>query len=107
MVDVARRLCDDNHISVTEVWSYHSIGEDVRFTLIHKSKEAPAPPPRRTAPEPDRAPARKKTVAKPSAPSKRPATRSTARAVKAAAPPRRKKAAAPAKKKVARAQKRK
>jgi hypothetical protein len=38
MVDVARRLCEDNKIEVTEVWSYHSIGDDVRFTLIHRSK---------------------------------------------------------------------
>lgn len=52
MVDVARRLCEDNQIAVTEVWSYHGIGDDVRFTLIHKSKEpvhlAPAAPAKRT-----------------------------------------------------------
>lgn len=41
MVDVARRLCEDNHIAVTEIWSYHTVGDDVRFTLIHRSKEAP------------------------------------------------------------------
>ena len=40
MVDVARRLCEDNHISVTEVWSYHCVSDDVRFTLIHRSKDA-------------------------------------------------------------------
>ena len=108
MVDVARRLCEDNNIVVTEIWSYHSIGEDVRFTLIHKAKEAPAPSPRRAAPEPERAPARKKAVAKSSAATKRPATRSAARSAKAAAPPRRKKLVAPVKKKAAaRAQKRK
>ena len=106
MVDVARRLCEDNQIVVSEIWSYHSIGEDVRFTLIHKSKETPAPPPRRVAPAPERAPARKKAAAKPSAPAKRPATRSAARSAKAAAPPRRK-AVAPVKKRVpTRAQKR-
>lgn len=53
MVDVARRLCEDNQIPVSEIWSYHSIGEDVRFTLIHRSREAAvhaAPPaPRRPA----------------------------------------------------------
>jgi hypothetical protein len=26
MVDVARRLCEDSQISVSEVWSYHTIG---------------------------------------------------------------------------------
>jgi hypothetical protein len=48
MVDVARRLCEDNHIQVNEIWSYHTVGDDVRFTLVHRSKEAaptPAPAP--------------------------------------------------------------
>src|SRR5687767_11831906 len=31
MVDVARRLCEDNHITATEIWSFHAIGEDVRL----------------------------------------------------------------------------
>jgi len=42
MVDVARRLCDDNQIHATEIWSYHSIGDQVRFTLVHRSREAHA-----------------------------------------------------------------
>ena len=42
MVDVARRLCEDNHIQVNEIWSYHSVGDQVRFTLVHRSREAPA-----------------------------------------------------------------
>jgi hypothetical protein len=42
MVDVARRLCEDNQITVQEIWSYHSIGDQVRFTLVHRSKELPA-----------------------------------------------------------------
>jgi hypothetical protein len=74
MVDVARRLCEDNQIHVHEIWSYHAFGDEVRFTLIHKSKD-PVPAPRKVA------------VSKPAA-----ATRST----RPAAPPRRK-AAAPAK----------
>lgn len=44
MVDVARRLCEDNQITANEIWSYHSIGDQVRFTLVHRSREvAPAP----------------------------------------------------------------
>jgi hypothetical protein len=42
MVDVARRLSDDNHIRVNEIWSYHTIGDDVRFTLVHRTRETPA-----------------------------------------------------------------
>ena len=42
MVDVARRLCEDNQIHVSEIWSYHTVGEDVRFTLVHRSRETPS-----------------------------------------------------------------
>jgi len=52
MVDVARRLCDDNNITVNEIWSYHGIGDDVRFTLVHRVREVPAAPPRRVTPAP-------------------------------------------------------
>lgn len=127
MVDVARRLCDDNHINVTEIWSYHSVGDDVRFTLIHKSKDVPvlepipvvrpasvakaAKPKAAPAPAPVKkaavsAPAKRK-AATPKAPAKRVAAPKRApagRAAKAAPPARRK---APAAKKVARPAKRK
>lgn len=43
MVEVARRLSEDNHISVNEIWSYHAIGDQVRFALVHRSREVPAP----------------------------------------------------------------
>jgi hypothetical protein len=46
MVDVARRLCEDNQIHVNEIWSYHAVGDQVRFTLVHRSREAPSPAPR-------------------------------------------------------------
>jgi len=53
MVDVARRLCEDNQIHVNEIWSYHSVGDQIRFTLVHRSRETPAPAPRpRPAPPP-------------------------------------------------------
>lgn len=96
MVDVARRLCEDNKIAVSEIWSFHSIGEDVRFTLIHRSKEAPAPPPlpRRPAKTASATPPRRKSAA-----AKRPAGRA-----RKASTPRRKAAAT---KKPARTQKRK
>jgi hypothetical protein len=99
MVEVARRLCEDNQIPVTEIWSYHSIGEDVRFTLIHRSKEAQveALPPRRTAPSPAASAARRKAAA--TGPK-----RSTSRSAKAGAGRRN---ALPVKKKAAGTQKRK
>ncbi len=49
MVDVARRLCEDNQIVVNEIWSFHRVGDDVRFTLVHRSREVPQPAVRRPA----------------------------------------------------------
>jgi hypothetical protein len=62
MVEVARRLCEDNQIAVNEIWSYHSVGDQVRFTLVHRSREAPAakrPVPAAPRPAPSRAAAKK------------------------------------------------
>ena len=39
MVDVARRLCEDNQIHVSEIWSFHMVGDEVRFTLVQRSRE--------------------------------------------------------------------
>src|SRR5262249_614277 len=41
MVDVARRLCEDNQVYVSEIWSYHTVGDQVRFTMVFRNKEAP------------------------------------------------------------------
>ena len=87
MVDVARRLCEDNQIHVNEIWSFHMVGDEVRFTLVQRSREV-APPVRAAA-----------TVRrKPAAPVRKRATRSAKPAPRANA----KKAA----KKPGRAQKR-
>jgi hypothetical protein len=83
MVDVARRLCEDSHIYVSEIWSYHTVGDQVRFTLVHRSREAPpAVLPRarpQARPPAARAPAARSPVARGTA-----ARRKTARARKAA-----------------------
>src|SRR5262245_56388967 len=46
MVDVARRLSEDNQIHVSEIWSYHIVGDQPRFTLVHRNREAPPPLPK-------------------------------------------------------------
>lgn len=38
--EIARRLCAANQVTTVEIWSYHTIGSQVRFTLVHR---APAP----------------------------------------------------------------
>ena len=47
MVDVARRLSEDNNIHVAEIWSYHSVGDQMRFTMAFRNKETPPPVPKK------------------------------------------------------------
>jgi hypothetical protein len=54
MVEVARRLCDDNQIRVNEIWSFHTVGDEVRFTLVHRTRETPPPKVRPTPHTPAR-----------------------------------------------------
>jgi hypothetical protein len=87
MVEVARRLCEDNQIHVNEIWSFHMVGDEVRFTLVQRSREAaplarapatprlkPAAPVRKRATrgaKPASRPKAKKTVKKPGRAQKR------------------------------------
>jgi hypothetical protein len=72
-VDIARRLCVENQVSVSEIWSYHSIGDQTRFTLVQRSAQV-KPPPERVAPKvPDVKPAPKAVVKTPAAAPKKPA----------------------------------
>ena len=45
-VDIARRLAAENGVNVAEIWSFHTIGDQTRFTLVHR---APSPEPRRAS----------------------------------------------------------
>jgi hypothetical protein len=59
-VDIARRLASENGVNVAEIWSYHTIGDQTRFTLVHRTPVA-APrrvPATREPAEPTRASAR-------------------------------------------------
>jgi hypothetical protein len=40
-VDAARRICDEYQILVSELWSYATAFDQIRFTLVHKSPDAP------------------------------------------------------------------
>jgi hypothetical protein len=101
-VDIARRLATENHVNVAEIWSYHTIGDQTRFTLVHR---APAADTRQFAVETRRAGAasRPTTPPKPRRPAS--AARSKPAGRKAAASPARRKP--PVRKTAARAQKRK
>jgi hypothetical protein len=80
-VDIARRLCAENAVTVSEIWSYHSLGDQTRFTLVSKAADKPS------APEPARPKAKPaasrngagKAAAKPrQAPAARPKTKKAA-----------------------------
>ncbi|CAN5845610.1 hypothetical protein BH24ACI5_BH24ACI5_24470 [soil metagenome] len=86
-VDIARRLAAENHVNVSELWSFHTIGDQTRFTLVHKATPAEmkkAGGPRAVAgPRPDTLAVKAKKVAAPKAPAKKKAARSAALTAKA------------------------
>jgi hypothetical protein len=63
-VDIARRLAAENQVNVAEIWSYHTIGDQTRFTMVHRA--APVLEPRRPrAPKAPRAAATRSRSAAP------------------------------------------
>jgi hypothetical protein len=38
-VDIARRLAAENGVNVAEIWSFHTIGDQTRFTMVHRAPE--------------------------------------------------------------------
>jgi hypothetical protein len=84
MVDVARRLCEGNQIHVAEIWSYHIVGDEPRFTMVHRSREVTPTP-------------RVKPAAKPMAPPKKAAAPAKKPAARAAKPAKTAKSRKPAK----------
>jgi hypothetical protein len=40
MIDPARRLCADLQVSVAEIWMYHMLGDQMRFTLVQRSESS-------------------------------------------------------------------
>jgi hypothetical protein len=79
MVDVARRLCEDNHIQTAEIWSYHIVGDEPRFTLVHRNREVQPP-----APRPRPAPPVRPAAVRPIPPNRLAATPSRAKPGRAA-----------------------
>jgi hypothetical protein len=74
-VDIAKRLATENGVNVSEIWSFHTIGDQTRFTLVHRGV---VPAPRRAAPARE-TPARPVKRARPSAATReaKPAARKT------------------------------
>ncbi|HEX7137304.1 MAG TPA: hypothetical protein VF219_05640, partial [Vicinamibacterales bacterium] len=68
---------------VSEIWSYHAVGDQMRFTMVHRNKDAPPPIPKPAAPVREakpvpKAPVKKTAPKKKPAAKKKPTTRKTA-----------------------------
>jgi hypothetical protein len=68
-IDTAKRLCADLQIPVAELWAYHLLGDQMRFSLVQRSavpearpRPAAAPVARPRAAEPTRSAARPRTA---------------------------------------------
>ncbi len=77
-VDIAKRLAAENGVNLAEMWSFHTIGDQTRFTLVHRATpaesrrsspaagaRAAAKPARARAPRRDAKPAARKKTARP------------------------------------------
>jgi hypothetical protein len=98
-LDTARRLCAEHQIVATEIWTYHTAADQVRFTMISREPEAAPAKAAKSAPRPEAKPVKpeakpvkadakaapKKPAAKPAA-AKKPAKPVAAVAAKPAKP---------------------
>jgi hypothetical protein len=100
-VDTARRLCTEHAIPVAEIWTFHPVGDQMRFTMVYKAPEHSRAARRRSAESAsaDKPAGKPRPKAAKAAAAKKPAAKTPAkRTVK----PAKKKAVKPAKKSVAR-----
>jgi hypothetical protein len=91
-IDTARRLCSDLQIPAAEVWAYHAIGDQMRFTLVQKAPQ-PVDGKRTPAAAAVAAPA---AAGKPAAPARKAPARGRVAAIPARPAARRAAAPAPA-----------
>lgn len=68
-VDTARRLCTEHGITVSEIWTYHTALDQVRFTMVHRSA-VPVPARPKTSPAEQERPAAKAPPIAKAAPAK-------------------------------------
>jgi hypothetical protein len=104
VLDTARRLCTEHQVLVSEIWTYHTAADQVRFTMVHRAPESqqpkmkpePAPKVAKEKPKADKPkPEKSKHDRKPAAKASKPAAAKTKKAASKKTVP--KKAAKPAK----------
>jgi hypothetical protein len=93
-VEAARRLCSDHAIAVQEIWSYHLVGDQMRFTMAYRAPVASRTArkrPAKAAKRPAASAARKAAARRPAAAAKRPRPKSGKAAAKGSRAQKRKK----------------
>ena len=75
-VEIARRLARENDVHISELWSFHTIGDQTRFTLVHRNTAA--------APKPKTPPRPVAAAKKPAAAAKKPDTKKKSKPAAAA-----------------------
>jgi len=73
-VDIARRLCADHQMTGVELWGYHAVGGQVRFTLVQRAQAAGAASGRSRAKAPGTGRGRKPASRRPARSGKRSAS---------------------------------
>jgi hypothetical protein len=63
-IDTAKRLCADLQIPVAEIWAFSSLGDQMRFALVHRSARAAEAKARTAAQRPSKAGKRAAPVAR-------------------------------------------
>jgi hypothetical protein len=48
-IDTVRRLCAEHEVVATEIWTYHTAADQVRFTMVHRVPEIAVAKPRPVA----------------------------------------------------------
>lgn len=48
-IDATRRLCAEFSVPAAEIWTYHTVGEEIRFALIEKAAVSHPPEPKTAA----------------------------------------------------------
>lgn len=81
-IDTVRRLCAEHQVTATEIWTYHTAVDQVRFTMVHRAPDAGRP--RSTAKVEKKPAAKSRAPARSAASSKKSAKPAVARSAKKA-----------------------
>jgi hypothetical protein len=50
-IDTVRRLCAEYQVEATEIWTFHTAVDQIRFTMVHRAPDAPVMKARASKPE--------------------------------------------------------